>query len=131
MKKRIDRLTNFCGQWIKHSGWYPEWKVRLFNKKVAHWVGDFVHEKLAYSKPIQIEKIKGKLFHYSYKTKVDHWNRIKKYARLSAQEMKSNGKQSSFIKLWMSPIVRFLKTYILVTNLPLFLTFKLQPSTST
>ena len=109
----LDRLTNFCGQWIKHSGWYPEWKVRLFNKKFTHWEGKFVHEKLTHSKSVQTEKIEGKLFHYSYKTKADHWRRIEKYAKLSAEEMKSKGKQSNFIKLWISPIVRFLKTYFL------------------
>lgn len=109
----LDRLTNFCGQWIKHSGWYPEWKPRLFNKNHSRWQGEFVHEKLIHSRPLQVEKLPGKLFHYSYKTKADHWARIEKYARLSAEEMYSKGKQSGFIKLWVSPLIRFFKTYFI------------------
>lgn len=109
----LDRLTNFCGQWIKHSGWYPEWKVRLFHRSHTQWEGEFVHEQLAHDRPLSVQKIKGKLFHYSYKTLEDHWERIENYARLSALEMQSKGKESSFVKLWISPAVRFLKTFFL------------------
>ncbi len=109
----LDRLTNYCGQWIKHSGWYPEWKVRLFHRDYTKWEGAFVHEYLKHSKTLSIERIKGKLFHYSYKTKEAHWERIQTYARLSALEMQSKGKQSNIIKMWISPIIRFLKTFFL------------------
>ena len=43
----LDRLTNYCGKWIRHSGWYPDWKVRLFNRNDVQWQGEFVHETLA------------------------------------------------------------------------------------
>ena len=109
----LDRLTNYCGQWIKHSGWYPEWKVRLFHRSHTQWEGEFVHEQLVHSQSLLVQKVKGKLFHYSYKTLDDHWRRIENYARLSALEMQSKGKQSSFVKLWISPAIRFLKTYFL------------------
>ena len=109
----LDRLTNFCGQWIRHSGWYPEWKVRLFHRSHTKWEGSFVHEKLKYSKSISVQKIQGKLFHYSYKTLEEHWERIEKYARLSALEMQSKGKKSSFLKRWVSPVARFLRTFFL------------------
>lgn len=109
----LDRLTNFCGQWIKHSGWYPEWKVRLFNRTTTTWVGKFVHEQLEHQDNPQVKKIQGKLYHYSYKTLDDHWQRIEKYAKLSALEMQSKGKKSNFIKLWISPIVRFIKTFFI------------------
>jgi glycosyltransferase involved in cell wall biosynthesis len=109
----LDRLTNYCGQWIKHSGWYPEWKVRLFHRSHTQWEGEFVHEQLVYSRSLSVQKVKGKLFHYSYKTLDDHWERIENYARLSALEMQSKGKESNFVKLWISPAIRFLKTYFL------------------
>lgn len=109
----LDRLTNFCGQWIRHSGWYPEWKVRLFHRSHTQWEGEFVHERLAHGKSLSVQKVRGKLFHYSYKTLEDHWERIENYARLSALEMQSQGKRSSFIKLWISPAVRFFKTFFL------------------
>lgn len=108
----LDRLTNFCGQWIKHSGWYPEWKIRLFHRNYSHWQGEFVHEQLVHVHPVEVKKIKGKLYHYSYKTLEDHWQRIEHYARLSALKIHASGKRSNFIKLWLSPLVRFLKTYL-------------------
>ncbi len=109
----LDRLTNFCGKWIHHSGWYPEWKVRLFNKKRVKWQGDFVHETLAIPAGFSEVKVPGKLFHYSYKDKEDHLRRIKKYARLSAEERFANSKKASFVKLWLSPVARFFRTYFL------------------
>ncbi|MFT5765244.1 MAG: glycosyltransferase involved in cell wall biosynthesis [Saprospiraceae bacterium] len=109
----LDRLTNFCGQWIKHSGWYPEWKVRLFHRSHSKWEGKFVHERLVHRNRVSVQKVKGKLLHYSYKTLEDHRERIENYARLSALEMQSEGKQSSFIKLWISPAFRFIKTFFL------------------
>lgn len=109
----LDRLTNFCGKWIYHSGWYPEWKIRLFNKNEVKWQGDFVHETLNTPAGFVEEKLKGKLFHYSYKDKEDHLLRIKKYAKLSAQERFEKGKRATFIKIYFSPITRFFRTYFL------------------
>ncbi len=109
----LDRLTNYCGKWIYHCGWYPEWKVRLFNRNDVEWQGDFVHEILGIPTDFQEVRLKGKLFHYSYKDSEDHLQRIKKYARLSAQERFSKGKKANFVKLWLSPVSRLFRTYIL------------------
>ena len=109
----LDRLTNFCGKWIYHCGWYPEWKVRLFNKKNIKWQGDFVHETLNVPNDFTEIKLNGKLFHYSYKDKEDHLKRIKKYAQLSALERFEKRKKASFVLRWFSPMARFVKTYIL------------------
>ena len=109
----LDRLTNFCGKWIHHSGWYPEWKIRLFNKRNVKWHGDYVHETLKIPVNFNEIKVRGKLFHYSYKDKEDHFKRIRKYARLSALERFEKGNKASFSKVWLSPIARFFRTYIL------------------
>ena len=109
----LDRLTNFCGKWIYNSGWYPEWKVRMFNREEVKWQGDYVHETLDIPANFLTVKLNGKLFHYSYKDKEDHLNRIKKYARLSAQERFEKGKKASFTKMWLSPIARFFRTYFI------------------
>jgi len=113
MVYEVNRLNNFCGQWIKHSGWYPDWKVRLFNRKDAYWVGAYVHEKLKFPKDHRVEQLQGYLFHYSYKTLEDHWNRIERYTTLAAEEMYTNNKPAYLTNIWISPIFRFLKTYIL------------------
>ncbi len=109
----FDRLPNYCGKWIWHSGWYPDWKVRIFNRQQVHWQGDFVHETLHIPKHFEVIRLRGKLYHYTYKSSADHWQRIEKYARLSALEMQAEGKRASILKGWLSPIARFFKTFIL------------------
>lgn len=109
----FNRLTNYCGQWIKYSNWHPDWNVRLFHRKYAVWKGDFVHERLTFPKSISIVQLNGLLHHYSYQSSEDHWRRIEKYAQLSAQQLFQDGKKATFTKLWLSPIARFLTTYFL------------------
>jgi len=109
----LDRMTNFCGQWIKHCGWYPDWKQRLFHKDQARWEGDYVHETLVFDVSCDKVRLDGILEHYSYKSHQDHLDRNVKYARLAAQEWIANGKQIGFIKKWFAPSFRFFKTYVL------------------
>ena len=109
----LDRLTSFCGQWIKYSGWYPDWKVRIFNRKNVKWRGDFVHETLDIPSGFTLTRLKGKLHHYSYKNLDDHWQRNEKYAILSAEDLYARGRRASFVKLWLSPPFRFFRTFII------------------
>ncbi len=109
----LDRINNFCGQWIKHSGWYPDWKIRLFDRNEVYWVGAYVHEKLKHPVNYKIERLSGKLYHYSYATLEDHRKRIETYSQLAAEDMYANGKNASFVKMYLSPVSRFLKTLFL------------------
>lgn len=109
----LDRITNYCGKWIHHSGWYPDQKVRLFDKEKVYWKGDYVHETLHIPTEYSRILLKGKLEHYSYKSLEDHWQRLNKYAELSAQEMFNKGKKASWIKLNLAPAFRFFRTLIL------------------
>lgn len=109
----MNRLNNFCGEWIYHSGWYPDWKVRIFNRKTTYWVGAFVHEKLKFTTSIKTIRLSGDLLHYTYKNLDDHWQRIDKYSTLSAEELFAQKKRPSWIKQKGGPIFRFFKTYIL------------------
>jgi len=109
----LNRLNNYCGQWIKYCGWHPDWNIRLFNRKVAQWKGDFVHEKLTFPTNTNIIRLEGLLHHYSYRTSAEHWQRIERYTQLSAQQLFQDGKKATFIKLWLAPITRFFKTYFL------------------
>ena len=109
----LDRLTSFCGQWIYHCGWYPDWKVRLFDRRQVGWQGDFVHETLRIPADVQEVRLPGKLYHFSYRDSADHLRRIEKYARLAAQEQFEQGKKTNFIKLYLSPLARFFRTYFI------------------
>ncbi len=107
----FNRLNNFFGQWIKHCGWFPDWKVRIFDRRNAYWVGEYVHEKLKFSEPVQIKKMQGLLYHYSYQSHEDHWNRIELYSSLSAAELFANRAKPGWIKQKGGPVFRFIKTY--------------------
>ncbi len=107
----MNRLTNYCGQWIKYAGWYPDKKVRLFPKNYAKWQGDFVHEVLKFDLPIQ--HLKGDLLHYSYQTIQQHREKTYKYAQLHAKQMQKNNLKPNFIQIFLSPIFTFLKMYFL------------------
>jgi glycosyltransferase involved in cell wall biosynthesis len=78
----FNRLNNYCGQWIKYAGWYPDKKVRLFDKRNTRWEGE-VHEQLVYVHPTTEQHLKGDLLHYSIKDKKDHIARIHKYNKLA------------------------------------------------
>ncbi len=105
----FNRLTNYCGQWIRYAGWYPDKKVRLFPKNHAHWEGDFVHETLKFELPIQF--LKGDLLHYSYTTKAQHQEKTYKYAQLHAEQLHQKQKKANFFTLYFSPLFTFLKMY--------------------
>ncbi|MFN3874809.1 MAG: glycosyltransferase family 2 protein, partial [Flavobacteriales bacterium] len=76
---RMKRLTNYCGHWVRHGGWYPDRKVRLFPKAGSRWVGDHVHEELLLPEGCAVSDLKGDLLHYSYHSVQDHYDRIERY----------------------------------------------------
>jgi len=72
-----------------------------------------VHETLQIPENFRVEKLAGLVHHYSYKNDEDHWNRIEKYANLAAQEMHKKKKKATFIKLYLSPFARFIRTFLI------------------
>lgn len=109
----MNRLTNYCGHWIRHCGWYPDRKVRLFPKDQSSWQGDFVHEVLVYPNTLPKTRLKGDLLHYSFTSIEDHLKRIEKYAPLEAKKLYSIGKKPTFYHFYLKPTLKFLSMYFL------------------
>ncbi len=107
----FNRLTNYCGKWIKHSGWYPDRKTRMFNRAKDDWQGA-VHEKLTV-KSETIKRLKGDLLHYSYHNVSDHVQRMDRYSTIGAKELFEKGKRASIINLLFNPWLRFNKMLFL------------------
>lgn len=106
----VNRLTNYMGKWIYHSGWFPDIKPRLFPKEGSYWSGEYVHEELIYpASPKQI--FKGVVEHYSYYSYEDHRARADKYSILTAQKFHAKGKKVNFLKPYISAIGRFIAMY--------------------
>lgn len=108
----FNRLTNYCGRWIKHGGWYPDVKIRLFNRKNALWQGDFVHETLVLQPNTTITHLNENILHYTFHTIEEHVAQVNKYSTLSAEEKFKKRKRSGLIKLLFSPLFTFLQMYI-------------------
>lgn len=91
----IPRLTYYLGKWIRFSGYYPNYQIRLFKKTAGEFSGGLVHERVKLSgKPI---KLKNPLYHYSYKNISDHLQFIDRYSSLFAEEEFRKGKSSSVL----------------------------------
>lgn len=109
----LNRFTNYCGKWIHHSGWYPDRKLRLFNKNSGSWGGINPHDKFIINKNATIGLLKGDLFHYSYYSLAEHEAQILKFADIASKALHSKGVKSNPLKLIYKPVARFLKTYII------------------
>jgi glycosyltransferase involved in cell wall biosynthesis len=107
----IPRQVHYLGRWIRHSGWYPDRKVRLFRADRARWEGDFVHEKLVFSGPV--DKLMGPIHHFTYAGIADHVARINRFSDLGAQKLYAKGRKCGFIHLVGWPAGRFLRSYVL------------------
>lgn len=108
----LNRLTNYCGTWVYHSGWYPDRKVRLFPKEIK-WEGDLVHETLSMPSGIQVVILKSHLYHYSYYSHEQHRKRADHYSSLTAMKYVQAGKVVYVGQPVLSACIRFFSMYIL------------------
>lgn len=109
----MNRLTNYCGKWIRHCGWYPDHKLRLFDSTKGKWGGVNPHDKFIMGKKAKISYLKGNILHYSYYTIEEHYNQIEKFTDISSQALFNEGKKSSRIKIYGSSVFKFIRNYIL------------------
>ena len=109
----MNRLTNYCGQWIHHSGWYPDRKLRLFDRTLGRWGGTNPHDKVEMPVETPIQHLPGDLLHYSYYTVEEHLERARKYADIAAAAMREQGKSGTWAHVVFSPVLKFLRNYLL------------------
>lgn len=108
----MNRLTNYCGTWIHHSGWYPDRKLRLYDKRKGHWTGQYVHEKLEMNAGSKTGFLNGDLLHYSYYSIEQHKKQALQFSALAARALFEKGKKANVLQLIYKPVSRFLKAYL-------------------
>ena len=108
---RLARRVHYLGKWINHSGWYPDYKVRLFNRDKGHWGGVNPHDEVILSGAVAT--LSGDLYHYSYKNIAAHIQQINKFTSIAAHELYSQGRRSSLLSVLGNPAVKFFKVYFL------------------
>ncbi len=108
----MNRLTNYCGKWIHHCGWYPDRKLRLWDTRKGKWGGDNPHDKYELTDPnaptLQLE---GDILHYSYYTLDDHYKQVTYFTDILSKAQYNKGKKAPLIVLIFSPVVKFLRDY--------------------
>lgn len=109
---KFNRLTNYCGRkWIRHCGWYPDAKVRLWRNGKAHWDYAEVHESLIVEADAATEWIKGDLLHYTYQSIADHMKIADKYTTLLAHKYDAQNKKTNILSLVTKSSFCFIRDY--------------------
>ena len=106
----MPRRAYYLGRWIKHSGWYPDYKLRLYDRTRGRWHGDYVHETLEADG--KVERLSGELLHYTVRDASEHHLRMDRYTTLAAAKLYEQGKRVSLASLSILPIAVFIRTYI-------------------
>ncbi len=108
---RFARCNRFLGRYLKHGEGYPDWSLRLFDRRHAHWSDDAVHEKVVTQ--AAVGTLRGDLLHDSAETLASYLTKQNRYTSLAADMALQAGKRASFGRLAFSPIVRFIKFYLI------------------
>lgn len=109
----LNRLTNYCGKWIKHCGWYPDKKLRLWDSRKGHWGGENPHDKYIMQEGCKIKTLKGDLLHYSFYSIEQHVRQVNYFSEIAAKALFEKGKKTSIAYIMISPVVKFIRDYIL------------------
>ena len=108
---RMARRNRFLGRWLSHGEGYPDWNLRLFDRKEARWSDDPVHEKVLYA--VTPGTLDGDLLHESATDLADYLAKQNRYTSLAAGQLHANGRKAGLAVLVLSPVVRFVKFYVL------------------
>lgn len=110
---RLARLSEVFGRQIRHSGWYPDYVVRLYPTALAKYGDELVHEKVHYPKTAQVETLNGDLLHFTYKNVHHYLTKSANYAKAWAIQRQQQGKKASIGQGISHALGCFIKMYIL------------------
>lgn len=108
----FNRLNHHCGKPIRYGGWYPDKKIRIWNRHCGKWTGK-IHETIDFTVKPEIIHLAGDLLHFTYNSREEHVNQAKKFGLLNACKDFENGKKVSIFKVYLAPLFRFVSVYFL------------------
>ena len=108
---RMPRRNRFLGRWLAHGEGYPDWSPRLFNRMNARWSDDLVHEKVLFA--VTPGTLEGDLMHDSSDDLASYLERQNRYTTLAARQAFEEGRRAGIVHLFFSPVVRFVKFYLM------------------
>ena len=107
----MPRCNRFLGRWLRHGEGYPDWSLRLFHRGHGAWSEDAVHEKVSVRGAVA--RLRGDLLHESAEELAAYCAKQNRYTTLQAQALYAQGKRAGLTQLWLSPLLRFMKFYVL------------------
>jgi glycosyltransferase involved in cell wall biosynthesis len=109
----FNRRNFFCGKWIRFCGWYPDRKIRLWDRRKGRWGGTDPHDKVLIDKS-KVSLLKGDLFHDAYQTIDEHLKQNYRFAEVAARAKYHEGVKPLFlVHVVFNPMFKFVKNYVL------------------
>jgi glycosyltransferase involved in cell wall biosynthesis len=109
----FNRLTNYCGKWIRHSSWYPSRKLRLWDSRKGQWGGTNPHDRFILEKKTTKKFLKGNLLHFSYYSIHEHIQQINKFSDIVAISYFKEGRHASVLNIIFNPLWRLFRDYVI------------------
>lgn len=109
---RMNRLSNYGGKWIRHGNWYPDQKIRLWNRQIGFWGGENPHDKVILRPGVKAMHLKGDILHRAYVNSAETLTKIQNYSEIFARE-NTGRKTSSVPKIIIRSTFAFFKSFIL------------------
>ena len=108
---RLPRVSFHFGRWIRSTDWYPDYQLRLYDRRRATWAGGYVHESVRADGPVG--QLRGELQHHPYRDISHHLQTMDRYTTLAAQQMFEDGRRASWVDILITPRLTFFRNYIL------------------
>ena len=108
---RISRVSHYLGRWIRSTDWYPDYHVRLYDRRTARWSEQKVHESIECRG--RVETLRGELLHYPYRDISEHLTKIDRYTTLVAEQWAAEGRRTSALAALLYPRLAFLRNFVL------------------
>jgi glycosyltransferase involved in cell wall biosynthesis len=110
----LNRMTNYCGQWIRYSGWYPDKKLRLWDSRKGEWCGTNPHDKYElFDGDKNTARLKGDILHYSFYTIDEHVKQADYFSTIGSKARFEKGEKTNFLLLSTALQIKFAKHYFL------------------
>lgn len=109
---RIKRVSRYLGKWIRTTDWFPDYQLRLYDRRAGRWNGFRIHEsfRLAQGQP---GKLAGELEHFAYRDISHHLQKIDAYTTLIAEQWVEEGRKTNPVQIALQPVLAFLRNYVL------------------
>ena len=108
---RVPRVTFHLGRWIRSTDWYPDYQLRLYDRRRARWAGRHVHESVQADG--EVRRLRGELQHYAYRNLAHHLQTMDRYTTLAARQMHEDGRRAGWFHVLIHPRLAFFRNYVL------------------